>query len=75
MRSKDLIFQAFLKQELLELEQGSSVATKFSLMSTLIGTEWLLEMYVHSHLWLINSIFVTGYGEMCHGCQHTALHS
>ena len=27
VRSKDSIFQAFLKQELLELEQGSSVAT------------------------------------------------
>ena len=27
VRSKDSIFQAFLKQELLELEQGSSAAT------------------------------------------------
>lgn len=35
----------------------------------------LLEMCVHSRLWLIRSIFVTKSWEMCRGCQHAVLHS
>lgn len=35
----------------------------------------LLEMCVHSRLWLIRSIFVTEFWEMCRGCQRVVLHS